>query len=203
MRAEPNAHLDKRMMNKGVKKIPNILSISRIILSPVMLAVADRPPVLAALILLIGLSDLADGFIARRYHCRSASGARLDSLGDWIFFGMTGIVFCTKYESLVSEHIWELAAIVTVRSLSLCTARYRFGRFLSIHTLGNKLTVVLVFATMLFIVCESEVNEIILKMVLATALLAAVDEYLIILTSEEIDLDRRSFFTGKTNKKRS
>ncbi|WP_315287003.1 CDP-alcohol phosphatidyltransferase family protein [Tannerella forsythia] len=65
------------MMNKGLKKIPNILSISRIILSPIMLAMADRPPALAALILLIGLTDMADGFIARRYHCRSASGARL------------------------------------------------------------------------------------------------------------------------------
>ncbi len=189
-------------MNKGVKKIPNILSISRIILSPVMLAVADRPPALAAMILLIGLTDAADGFIARRYHCQSAFGARLDSLGDWIFFSMTGIVFCTKYESLVIEHIWELAAIVTVRGLALCTARYRFGRFLSVHTLGNKLTVVLVFATILFIVCEGKVNEIIPKAVLATALLAAVDEYLIILTSEKIDPDRRSFFAGKTNRKR-
>lgn len=189
-------------MNKGVKKIPNILSISRIILSPVMLAVADRPPALAAMILLIGLTDAADGFIARRYHCQSATGARLDSFGDWIFFGMTGIVFCTQYESLVIEHIWELAAIVTVRGLALCTARYRFGRFLSIHTLGNKLTVVLVFATILFIVCEGKVNEIIPKAVLATALLAAVDEYLIILTSEKIDPDRRSFFAGKTNRKR-
>ncbi|AEW21911.1 CDP-alcohol phosphatidyltransferase [Tannerella forsythia 92A2] len=190
-------------MNKGLKKIPNILSISRIILSPIMLAMADRPPALAALILLIGLTDMADGFIARRYHCRSASGARLDSLGDWIFFSTAGIVFYMKYRSVVSDHIWELAAILTVRILSLCTARYRFGRFLSIHTLGNKLTVVLVFATMLFIVCESKVNEIILKTAFTTALLSAVDEYLIILTSGKIDIDRRSFFSGKTTQKRS
>lgn len=191
------------MMNKGLKKIPNILSISRIILSPIMLAMADRPPALAALILLIGLTDMADGFIARCYHCRSASGARLDSLGDWIFFSTAGIVFYMKYRSVVSDHIWELAAILTVRILSLCTARYRFGRFLSIHTLGNKLTVVLVFATMLFIVCESKVNEIILKTAFTTALLSAVDEYLIILTSGKIDIDRRSFFSGKTTQKRS
>ncbi|WP_315287002.1 hypothetical protein [Tannerella forsythia] len=108
-----------------------------------------------------------------------------------------------KYRSVVSDHIWELAAILTVRILSLCTARYRFGRFLSIHTLGNKLTVVLVFATMLFIVCESKVNEIILKTAFTTALLSAVDEYLIILTSGKIDIDRRSFFSGKTTQKRS
>ena len=66
-----------------------------------------------------------------------------------------------------------------------------------------KLTVVLVFATMLFIVCESKVNEIILKTAFTTALLSAVDEYLIILTSGKIDIDRRSFFSGKTTQKRS
>ncbi|MCA3011794.1 MAG: CDP-alcohol phosphatidyltransferase family protein [Myxococcaceae bacterium] len=74
--------------------IPNAISVLRVLLVPVWLALAfrarevaqgggdiDRVPLLAVFITL-GLSDLVDGFIARRFHLESNLGATLDAVAD-------------------------------------------------------------------------------------------------------------------------
>lgn len=181
-----------------MKRIPNILSVLRILLSLAMPSVIDFPPALAAMVLIVGLTDIADGFIARRYHCESVAGARLDTLGDWIFFGMAGILFLMKYKQIVDEHIWELLTVAGVRFFSLCTAKYRFGRFLSVHTIGNKISVFLIYLILLLIIFEKAVMGMMVKTVLMIALLSAVEELLIILVNKEIDLDQRCLFRRKT-----
>ncbi|ULQ60571.1 CDP-alcohol phosphatidyltransferase family protein [Brucepastera parasyntrophica] len=69
----------------SIKNIPNILSISRIIMSVALFAVNGNTVLLLLLLSLIGLTDILDGYIARKYNAESPLGARLDSLGDFIF----------------------------------------------------------------------------------------------------------------------
>ena len=70
-----------------MKIIPNILSIFRICLVPVFIAVyfADNRDIkyYAVLVYAIaGLSDFLDGYIARKYDAQSKLGKLLDPLGD-------------------------------------------------------------------------------------------------------------------------
>ncbi|MCQ2378588.1 MAG: CDP-diacylglycerol--glycerol-3-phosphate 3-phosphatidyltransferase [Victivallaceae bacterium] len=87
-------------MTLSMKQIPNILTVSRIfsiIVFVVLATLADRPYLqdktyifairlgAYALALLAALTDLLDGYIARRYHATSDFGALRDPLADKIF----------------------------------------------------------------------------------------------------------------------
>ena len=70
-----------------IKKIPNILSILRIILIPLVAWLILFDYFLYALIitLLIAISDFLDGFIARTFNAQSEIGSYLDSIADKAF----------------------------------------------------------------------------------------------------------------------
>jgi len=53
-------------MRRGTRNIPNILSLSRIVLSFGMFFVAQKPRVLFWVIVVCGITDALDGFLARR-----------------------------------------------------------------------------------------------------------------------------------------
>lgn len=179
-----------------IKYVPNILSVLRIVLSPVIVATADEPMVLAALMLFSGLTDAVDGIIARRFGCRTTLGARLDSLGDWAFFAAVGWVFCTRYESVVRACLTELLLVLVIRVVAVGVGWVRFGRVISVHTVGNKLSGMLAFVLLVRIVLRGPVPVGIMRAVLVVAIAAALEEVVILLRSRTPDPDRRSFFGG-------
>jgi len=64
--------------------IPNIITLARILLTPlfIILLIQGRYQKALIVFLLAGLSDLADGLVARRWHQKSPLGAYLDPLAD-------------------------------------------------------------------------------------------------------------------------
>jgi len=70
---------------KGVVlNLPNLITIARILLVPVVVwAIASNEMQVAfVLFLLAGVSDAVDGFLAKRFHMTSELGAYLDPLAD-------------------------------------------------------------------------------------------------------------------------
>jgi cardiolipin synthase (CMP-forming) len=70
---------------KGVVlNLPNLITIARILLVPVVVwAIASNEMQIAfVLFLLAGVSDAVDGFLAKRFHMTSELGAYLDPLAD-------------------------------------------------------------------------------------------------------------------------
>jgi cardiolipin synthase len=74
--------------------IPNFITIARLIGVPliVWLIIADRFLAATVLFILAGLSDAADGFIAKRFNAASELGAYLDPVADK---ALLVSVFCT------------------------------------------------------------------------------------------------------------
>ena len=70
-----------------MKKIPNILSILRIVLIPLVAWLILFDFFLYALIttIFIAISDFLDGFIARKFNVQSEIGSYLDSIADKAF----------------------------------------------------------------------------------------------------------------------
>ena len=70
---------------KKVVTLPNVLSLFRIILIPLIIwayCVLQSPTVTALLVVLSGLTDVVDGFIARHFNMISNVGKALDPIAD-------------------------------------------------------------------------------------------------------------------------
>lgn len=81
-----------------LKHIPNVISVLRIILViPIMIAFWNEEYEVAFLLILIaGISDGIDGFLARFFNWRSRLGAILDPLADKILLICLFVVFAIK-----------------------------------------------------------------------------------------------------------
>ena len=122
---------------------------------------------------------------------QSAFGAKLDSIADLFFFAaVITVTFLWMGERLFYYLPWFLAVAV-IRLLGILIAARRYHEFVMLHTLGNKITGLLLFAAPLFILFG---HEIVLLPLFAFAALSAVEEVLIHLTSKELDRDRRGLF---------
>lgn len=70
---------------ENVKKyIPNILTASRLLFTPIVifLGLTNHYKILIAVAIVIALTDFADGYLARKWNVVSEIGARLDVIGD-------------------------------------------------------------------------------------------------------------------------
>ena len=93
-----------------------------------------------------GLTDVLDGWLARRTGTTSQFGARLDSIADLLFYGVLLFrLFPVLWQTLPVSIWYVVAAIVLVRLASYATAAVRYHQFASLHTWLNKLTGVGVF----------------------------------------------------------
>jgi cardiolipin synthase len=120
--------------------LPNIISIGRILLVPVIIVaiLGDRNGIALLLFLLAGLSDALDGFIARRFGLCTKLGAMLDPVADKLLIVSTVLVFFW----LGRLPGWLMLAIV-FRDLIIVGGtvawRFRFGRVEMAPSIAGKL----------------------------------------------------------------
>jgi cardiolipin synthase len=120
--------------------LPNIISILRIFLVPVIIfaILSDRNGIALLFFLLAGLSDALDGFIARRFDLCTKLGAMLDPVADKLLIVSTVLVFFW----LGRLPGWLMLAIVC-RDLIIVGGtvawHFRFGRVEMAPSIAGKL----------------------------------------------------------------
>lgn len=135
-----------------MKQLPNIISILRIPLSTAMLAVPPFSALFWIFYLGSGLTDILDGFLARKLHQESALGAKLDSIADFVFVGCLTIFAVINMN--IPRWLWLCAlAIALLRFASYCVGFCKYHNFTALHTWANKLTGILIFADRFYIAC--------------------------------------------------
>ena len=97
-----------------------------------------------------GLTDMLDGFLARRWGVESKFGAGLDSLADFVFVIAVGYKLfpCLKLPAALWMMIGLIAMVKIVNAISSYVVNHRI-EFL--HTKANKLTGFLLFIGMMTI----------------------------------------------------
>ena len=68
-----------------MKNIANYISISRILMSILLMITNTFTISFYMLYMYCGLSDMLDGFLARKYKMTSEIGAKIDSIADMVF----------------------------------------------------------------------------------------------------------------------
>lgn len=182
-----------------MSKVPNFLSLLRIALSFVIFFIADKPMLLFWMILVIGLTDALDGFFARRLQCESDLGARLDSLGDLIFFCAL-VIYVLRFQlPLIQRYMLGIYAIFVIKTTSLVVCTLKNHITYSLHTYGNKLTGILVVVSILYILLTgSGVFTLVLVII---GVLSAIEELLIICLVKRPDVNTRSLFVVWKNRR--
>ena len=129
-----------------MKHLPNVISILRMAGSVSLLFCDVKGWPFWTLYTLCGLSDMLDGWMARKLQLESKTGAVLDSVADIIFVVCCAARLLPVVEIPVWLWIWA-GVIVFVKIVNQLSALAVFKRSCFPHTWANKLTGFLLFLT--------------------------------------------------------
>lgn len=125
-------------------QLPNIITLLRIAGSLGLLFSDVTGVVYWIIYALCGISDIVDGWLARKLKCVTKKGALLDSLADICF------VACCAWKLLpildLPQWLWLWAGvIVAIKIVNQFSALVKYGRCCFPHTTANKITGFLLF----------------------------------------------------------
>lgn len=178
--------MKKNFKNQKVFTIPNILSIVRILLIPLILYlhIAAENYILCAVVLAISYaSDLADGIIARHFGLISDLGKLLDPLADKLT--QASMLVCI---SISHNFGWILFALLAFKELMMAISGYfavrRTGVVSGAKWFGKACTVVLnsMFALMLLIPTLDDAVFYTFAAICAAAMMASMVAYVLFFT---------------------
>ena len=190
----------KISQNAFVKQIPNILTASRIIIAIIILFIKPFSISFYIIYGYCGISDLFDGVIARAIKNESSFGSLLDTIGD-VLLTITGSFVTFRYMYMV-DNIWIWGMLATVlsiyvfRAIGAVVTLVRFKKFAMLHTIGNKVGMILLFLFPLFYELLSLVNgaQIALYIICGICIIAAIEEIVIEIITKEFNENIKSIF---------
>ena len=181
------------MTKKDILTIPNALTLFRILLIPVFvwLYVAQKHRYTAvAVVALSGLTDVADGYIARHFNMVSDVGKILDPVADKLTQAALLICLASRYRVIywvfcllvVKEMVMGLLGLATVKATGRVEGARWYGK-VSTGVFYGTMLLLLIFADM----PESWANLLIAlcAVALVMALILYVRHYLIIVLREK------------------
>ncbi len=173
------------------KSIPNFVTGMRFVSTAALLFLPVAGAAFALFYLAAGLTDMLDGPLARHLHAESAFGARLDSAADFFFVAVILFRLWPVMAPEMAVLLW-VGGIATLRLGAAAAAKYRFGKFGFLHTVGNKLTGLLLFCFPLSLFLTH--SPAVLYFLCAVATLSALEELLIELTAKQWNPDCAGIF---------
>jgi len=172
--------------------IPNLLTVLRMALAISLLFLPLLSGWFLLVYLLAGVSDILDGFLARRWGATSRFGAKLDSAADFLLCGVLLFLFLPAFHWPLWSLLW-VGAIALLRLITLATCYLKFHHLAFLHTYANKATgfLLLCFPFLLrFLGLETTAI-----LLCAVASVSAAEELLILLTSPTLRLNQPTIFS--------
>ena len=129
-----------RILGSSTRHIPNALSLGRMLVAPVLigLALAHYERAFAALLIAALLTDILDGWIARRFQLQSQFGAMLDSIGDVTTLIAAAVGIAVFHTDVWREHSLAIGLVLGGWLFESVLALLRYGRLSSFHTFASK-----------------------------------------------------------------
>ena len=160
----------------------NTITVFRIAVSIILLLCPVFSPAFYMFYIVAGVSDMLDGFVARKTGTVSQLGARLDTIADFVLV----VVCLIKLLPVLSIPAWLYAWIGIIALIKVVNIIFGFvvqRKFVAIHSVMNKATGALLFLLPLTIpVLSLKYSEIV---VCAAVTFAAIQEGHFIRTGRE------------------
>ena len=127
-----------------MKHLPNVITALRFLGAICLLFFGVESCVFWVIYFVCGLSDMVDGYLARKLGCESKTGAMLDSLADLVFV----VCCCFKLIPALAFPKWLWiwgGVIVAIKVINQISALVMYKKCVFPHTVANKVTGVLLF----------------------------------------------------------
>lgn len=174
-----------------IKYLANTITITRIVCAAILPFAAPFSPLFWSLYAYGGISDLADGAIARALKQQSDFGAKLDSVADAMFF--LAVMIAVALAIAVPPWIWIcVVTIMCLRVAAYFIGYKKYRAFSALHTYANKATGGLLLGTPILYAAVGMTATGVILCVFAA--LSACEELLITVLSEDLNRNRKSLF---------
>ncbi len=174
-----------------MRHIPNALTVARIVGSVLLLWAKPLSPEFMLIYLFCGVTDVLDGFIARRFRFASSFGATLDSVADCCFI----LITLFRVIPVIYLPMWCLfwiGGITLIKGCSLFIGLMKYRALAFLHTYLNKVTGGMLFAVpILYLALGMELSVVLLCVV---ASIAAIEELTINIVQKDLKRNRKGFF---------
>lgn len=174
-----------------IKSLPNFITIIRIIVSPILLFINPLTPLFFVIYIICGLSDILDGYLARKVSATSKFGATLDSIADVAFIATLLAVYIPLIKMPMGLLIW-IMVIAIVRLVSLAVGFYKYHVIAFLHTYANKITGFILFCfPPLYLIVDIRIA---VSIICVCASISSIEELSINLLSKNLLRDIKSIF---------
>lgn len=134
-------------MQEKLKNLPNSITVMRMVGTVFLLFTKPMSLCFYIVYSLTGLTDVLDGFFARKFEVTSDFGAKLDSIADLMFYSVMLILLIPVLWDRLNKSIWFAVLIALVlRLIAYILSAVKYKEFASSHTVLNKITGLCVFA---------------------------------------------------------
>ena len=126
------------------KPLANLITSIRILCSLAILFCPVFSVAFYALYITAGVSDMADGWVARKTNSVSAFGAKLDMIADVIFVIACLVKLLPIMEIPVWLYVW-MGIIAFIKVVNIISGFVVQKQFVAVHSVMNKVTGALLF----------------------------------------------------------
>ena len=149
-------------MKKYFKYVPNILTLIRFLLVPVIVALLANANYIGAIIVfsISGITDILDGVIARKYNFISDFGKLMDPLADKIT--QLSMLFVLTVRRIIP--LWIIVVVLIKEVLMICGASFLYGKELVVSSKWyGKLSTVLFYVAIVLSLILKQCEHLILN----------------------------------------
>ena len=122
----------------------NTITFFRIAAGIVLLFCPVFSPAFYAFYIVAGVSDMLDGFVARKTNTASRFGARLDTIADFVLVVVCLIKLLPVLRIPAWLYIW-IGIIALIKVINIISGFVVQKRFVTVHSVMNKATGALLF----------------------------------------------------------
>lgn len=172
------------MMSRHPERFPLLLTFSRGVLGPCIIACAylwPRPAVLASCVIMAFLTDIFDGVLARRLNVATPNIRRLDSIADNIFYLCALWAVWVLHPNIILDNALPLVLLAVLECTRYAFDLRKFGREASYHMWSSKLWGITLFIAFIM-VFTSENPGFLPMLTIAVGVISDVEGLLISLT---------------------
>ena len=175
-----------------MKYSASIITSARIVGAVMLLLFRPLSALFYTVYALCCVSDILDGYIARKTNTVSKLGETLDSIADFVLIAVM-LVILIPLLAWESWMLWWVGGIALIRFTSLGVGFTKYRVFVFLHTYANKATgLVCALFPFIYQVLGLTITT---GLLCAIASLSAIEELIISLSSKEIDRNTKGLFS--------